>query len=388
MSALEQAKSLFAAHFGGEPDGVWQAPGRVNLIGEHTDYNDGLVLPIALPQRTYAVARQRTDQQFAAVSVGMDPAEPINLDKIAPGQPADWSRYPLGVAWALQAAGLALPGLDVAFASDVPLGAGLSSSAAIEGAIGAALVDLAGADWLADDAGRTRLALACQSAENTIALAPTGGMDQAASIRAQAGHALLLDCADQSIDQVPFALEASGLALLIIDSKVEHSNADGGYGARRADCELACRRLGLDSLRQISPAELPAAMARLGNDRLQRRVRHIVTEIERVRLAAQAMRAGDFVELGHLFVDSHASMRDDYQISCPELDLIVLTALEAGALGARMTGGGFGGSAIALVYQGQLAKTQAAISAAFARVGHHPPAFLVAQAGGPAGRLV
>ncbi|MDR2974102.1 MAG: galactokinase, partial [Propionibacteriaceae bacterium] len=225
MTALQAALDQFAAHFGGEPDGVWEAPGRVNLIGEHTDYNAGLVLPIALPQRAYAVARRREDTLVRLVSDGMPVGQPIALADIAPGHPKDWERYPAGVLWALAEAGHKVGGMDVAFASDVPVGSGLSSSAAIEGAMGAAAADLFGLSLLADDTGRTMLAQICQRAENVIAEAPTGGMDQAASIRAREGYALNLDCADQSVKHIPFRLSDHALSLLVIDTRVSHSHS-------------------------------------------------------------------------------------------------------------------------------------------------------------------
>jgi len=386
MTAMAQALAEFRTHFGGEPEGVWEAPGRVNLIGEHTDYNGGLVLPIALPQRTYAAVRRRRDDLVQLASAGMPLTKPVHLADIAPGQPADWARYPAGVLWALAEAGYAVGGVDVAFASDVPVGAGLSSSAAIEGAMGAAASDLFGLGLLAGDAGRAKLAAVCQRAENHIAGAPTGGMDQAAALRSQAEHALYLDCSDGSVTHVPFRLSGPGLALLVIDTRAEHSNSAGEYGARRADCERACERLGIASLREVSAADLPTALARLGDERLVKRVRHVVTETERVRLAVQALNADDFAELGRLFIDSHASMRDDYEISCEELDVAVLAVLEAGALGARMTGGGFGGSAIGLVYAGAVAAAQECVRTAFAAKGFAEPAFIVAEAGGPGGR--
>ncbi|MDR0284985.1 MAG: galactokinase, partial [Propionibacteriaceae bacterium] len=372
--------------FGGEPVGVWEAPGRVNLIGEHTDYNAGLVLPIALPQRTYVAARPRADGLVCCVSDGMPVGDPVALADIAPGHPAGWERYPAGVLWALAEAGHAVGGLDAAFASDVPVGSGLSSSAAIEGALGAAASDLFDLGLLAGDEARASLAALCQRAENHIAGAPTGGMDQAAALRSRAGYALGLDCADASVRHVPFRLAERGLALLVIDTRAEHSHSTGEYGARRADCEAACAALGLATLRELTPADLPAVLPRLANDRLRRRVQHVVTETERVRLAIQAMAADDFTELGRLFVDSHASMRDDYEISCPELDLAVVASLEAGALGARMTGGGFGGSAIALVFTGALGATQAAVRAAYAEAGFVAPDFIVAQASAAARR--
>jgi len=388
MSTIDAAVSLFRTEFSAEPDGVWEAPGRVNLIGEHTDYNAGLVLPIALPQRTYVAASIRADKVVRMHSDTMEPGKDVEIDDIRPGNPANWERYPAGVLWALNEAGYDIGGMDAAFASEVPVGSGLSSSAAIEGAIGAAASDLFNLGLLSDDEGRTRLATVCQRAENHIAGAPTGGMDQAASLRALQGHALNLDCADGSVRQVPFRLEEVGLALLVIDTRAPHSHSTGQYGARRADCEQACDQLGVDTLREISVGDLNAALMRLGSDRLRKRVRHVVTETERVRLAVRAMEANDFVELGRLFVDSHASLRDDYEVSCPELDLTVVTALEAGALGARMTGGGFGGSAIALVFTQTLGATQEAILQAYAHKGFPPPGFIVAQAAGPARRTL
>jgi galactokinase len=385
---LETALALFSATFGGEPEGVWASPGRVNLIGEHTDYNAGLVLPIALPQRTYAAARRREDGLVRLVSDGMPGLEEVTLAAVAPGTPSSWARYPAGVLWALGQAGHAVGGLDVAFASDVPVGSGLSSSAAIEGAIATAASDLFGLGLLADDAGRNALALICQRAENEIALAPTGGMDQATSLRARAGFALGLDCRDQSVRHVPFALAPAGLVLLVIDTRAEHVNADGQYGARRADCEQACRELGLATLRDLGPADLAAALERLSSDRVRRRVRHVVTEIERVRQATAALGEADFTTLGRLFDESHASMRDDYEISCAELDTAQEAALAAGALGARMTGGGFGGSAIALIREADLEAVENAITAAYAEAGYaRAPRFIVAQAAGPGGRV-
>jgi galactokinase len=385
---LQTAVTLFQDTYGAAPGGVWASPGRVNLIGEHTDYNAGLVLPIALPQRTYAAVAPRADRTLRLVSDGMGDAEAIGLDDIRPGNPTSWARYPAGVLWALAQTGHAVGGLDVAFASDVPVGSGLSSSAAIEGAIATAASDLFGLGFLADDAGRNRLALICQKAENEIALAPTGGMDQATSLRARPGHALGLDCRDQSITHVPFDLDPAGLVLLVIDTRAEHGHTTGEYGARRADCDQACAELGIATLRDLDPVGLDAALARLSSDRLRRRVRHVVTEIERVRLATAALGAGDFAALGRLFNESHTSMRDDYEISCAELDVAQETALAEGALGARMTGGGFGGSAIALIEAGATERVEAAITAAYAAAGFaRAPGYIVAVAAGPGDRV-
>ena len=250
-----RARDLFVATYGAAPDGVWSAPGRVNLIGEHTDYNGGLALPIALPHRTYAAVARRADDVVRLVSA-QEPSgvREVRLADAAPGAVGGWAAYVVGVAWALREAGHAVGGFDLAIDSCVPFGAGLSSSAALEASVAVALdalhglglagtVDAAGA--ATDDAGRATLADVCVRAENEMAGAPTGGMDQAASLRARAGHALLLDCRDGAVRHVPFDLAAHGLALLVVDTRAEHSHVDGEYAQRRAACEEAARRLGV-----------------------------------------------------------------------------------------------------------------------------------------------
>jgi galactokinase len=359
-SPIDSARRLFDDRFGGDPTGVWAAPGRVNLIGEHTDYNNGLVLPIALPQATYAAVRLREDGLLRLASAGIEDTAEVPVDEIAPGTPGTWARYPAGVLWAFRQAGHQPPGLDIAFASDVPIGAGLSSSAAIEASVAAALSDLLGLDLLGDDAGRSTLAAWCQRAENDIALAPTGGMD------------------------VPFDLKSSGQVLLVIDTRAEHALSDGQYAARRAEGEQACRELALPSLRALPISGLGIAEATLSTPVLAKRVRHVVTEIDRVRRAKRALATDDLATLGSLFNASHDSLRDDFEVSCAELDLAQETALAHGALGARMTGGGFGGSAIAIVAESALPATRAAIGDAFAAAGFLAPAFLEAMPAGPA----
>ncbi|HOB04366.1 MAG TPA: galactokinase [Propionibacteriaceae bacterium] len=374
------AVRLFRETFNADPEGVWESPGRVNLIGEHTDYNAGLVLPIALPQRTYAAASRRDDNVLRLVSDGIDGISEVTLDAIEPGMPSDWSRYPTGVVWALQLAGYEVGGMDVAFSSTVPIGAGLSSSAAIEGAMGAAASGLSGLDLLDSDESRARLAGLCQRAENEIALAPTGGMDQAASLRSLAGHALLLDCRDGTVTHQPFDLAEHGLALLVIDTRATHALVDGQYGERRASCERAAVELDVPTLREVDIADLDDALARLSSDLLRKRARHVVTEIDRVTQAVAALNADDYGQLGRLFVASHTSLRDDFEVSCAELDTAVDAALAAGALGARMTGGGFGGSAIALVREPDAAAITAAVADAFAEKGFTAPAIFTAVA--------
>jgi galactokinase len=383
---METADRLFRDTYGTAPEGIWESPGRVNLIGEHTDYNAGLVLPIALPQRTYVAARRRDDDLVRLVSDGMPGLTEVRLGDIAPGTPDNWARYPAGVLWALHLAGHEIGGLDLAFASTVPIGAGLSSSAAIEGATGAAASELYGLDLLATDESRARLAGLCQRAENEIALAPTGGMDQAASLRSLAGHALLLDCRDGTVTHQPFDLAAHGLALLVIDTRATHALVDGQYGERRASCEAAALELGVTTLREIDPARLDEALDRLSSDLLRKRTRHVVTEIARVQAAVAALAGEGFETLGRLFVASHTSLRDDFEVSCAELDTAVSTALDAGALGARMTGGGFGGSAIALVAEPYVGDVIAAVERAFQAAGFIAPVCFAATAAGGARR--
>ena len=387
VAVVDAAASLFAATFGGQPTGVWSAPGRANLIGEHTDYNGGLALPIALPRRTYAAVRRRDDGLLRAVSTSAPGGVvEVAVDAIARGTPQGWAAYLAGVCWALREDGYAVPGLEVAIASDVPVGAGLSSSAALECCLVSALSDLLGLGLLDDDAGRARAAGWCQRAENEIAGAPTGGMDQAASLRATASHALLLDCRSGAVEQVPFDLRAQGLVLLVVDTRAEHTLVDGQYAERRATCERASAALGVATLREVDIVDLDAALDRLADEVSRARVRHVVTEIQRVRECVDALRRNDFDEVGRLFVASHASLRDDYEVSCRELDLVVETTLQSGALGARMTGGGFGGSAIAIVPADQAQVVERRVTEAFTIADLPSPRSFAATAGPPAGR--
>jgi len=383
-----RAVAVFERAFGTAPDGVWSAPGRVNLIGEHTDYNGGTCLPMALPHRTYVAFRTRTDDAVRLVSAQESTPVTLSLADVAPGTVAGWAAYVAGVAWALEQSGHAVSGFDAAVDSCVPYGAGLSSSAALECAVAVALDDTHGFGLGDDDAGRAVLAVACIRAENEIAGAPTGGMDQSASLRCQAGHALFLDTRDGSARHIPLDLAEHGLALLVMDTRAEHQLVDGQYAARRATCEAAARELGLSSLREI--ADLEGALTRLASmpdaEVVARRVRHVVSEIARVQQVADLL-AGDEVEaIGPLLSAAHASLRDDYEVSCAELDVAVDTAVAAGALGGRMVGGGFGGSAIALVRVEDIDRVTTAVDGAFAAEGWRSPAFLVATAAEPAGR--
>lgn len=369
----------FTTEYGAPPAGVWSAPGRVNLMGEHTDYNAGLCLPIALPHRTFAAASVRADGRIRVRSAQEQQSWEGALADVGEGRPTGWAAYVAGVPWAIaDEVGQTLPGLDLWVDGHVPAGAGLSSSAALECAVALALDDLAGLGLGGTDAGRARLAAACDRAENVVAQAPTGGMDQAASLRCQEGHALLLDCRDRSVEQVPLDLATHRLAWLVVDTRAVHQLVDGQYGERRATCEAAAALLGRPSLREVAVDDLDATLATLPDDVMRRRVRHVVTEIQRVRETVSLLRAGRVDELGPVLDASHASMRDDYEISCKELDLAVETACAAGALGARMTGGGFGGSAIALVPEAAQAEIGRAVEAAFAEARLRAPGIIPA----------
>ncbi|GLB65651.1 galactokinase [Arthrobacter mangrovi] len=377
------ARAGFAARYGSAPDGLWAAPGRVNLIGEHTDYNQGLALPLAIDRTTVAAAALRRDGTVRVSTSLRDRNDAVSLPAagIAPGAVSGWAAYPLGVVWAFAASGFPVPGLDLHLETDVPLGAGLSSSAAVECAVAAALEDLLGSGF-----GSARLARLCQQAENEMAGAPTGLLDQTASLGGRRGHALLVDFRSGTARPVPLRLQESGLSLLVMDTKVTHAHAGGGYAGRRRDCERAAALLGVGSLRELSGEDLAGAKARLDAPAF-RRARHVVTENERVERAVHLLEACGPGSIGPLLARGHASLRDDYEVSCPELDLAVDTALGHGALGARMTGGGFGGSALALVPRSSAAAVANAVVNAFLAAGYaRPDVFPVATADG-AGRL-
>jgi galactokinase len=360
----------FAEVFGHEPDGVWSAPGRVNLIGEHTDYNLGFVLPFAINRRTVAAVGARDDRVIRVGSTFADELVEVPLDDLRSDDLSGWSAYPLGVAWALSESGAdlgAVPGVDILIDSNVPVGAGLSSSAAIESAVAVALNEL----WRLGLDRRT-LARVGQRAENVAVGAPTGIMDQSASLLGEADAAVFLDCRSLDSEVVPLGLEAAGLEILIIDTGVEHSHATGGYADRRASCEKGARILGVEALRDVSVADLDRARDLL-DDETFRRVRHIVTEDQRVLDTVRTLREQGPAAIGELLDASHVSMRDDFEISVPELDLAVETAQANGAIGARMTGGGFGGSAIALVPSDALSRVQVALDGAFAEHGFGAP---------------
>ena len=372
----------FEAQHGHPPVGVFAAPGRVNLIGEHVDYNGGLCLPMALPHATYAAVAARDDDTVTVSSVQSDDPFTGTVDDL--GRVTGWAAYAAGVLWAMREDGWDLPGMDLVVDGRVPLGAGLSSSAALECAVALAAAEVAGVT--VDDEVRASLVRACMRAEREVAGAPTGGMDQTVALFGQAEAALLLDCRDWSTRQVPWDPAAAGLTLMVVDTRASHSLSDGGYASRRADCEAAAAQLGVDLLRDVPDQEQDEALAALG-DRVRPRVRHVFSEIARVREAVDLLEAGDVEGLGATFLASHASLRDDYEVSCAELDAVVDTAMAHGALGARMTGGGFGGSAIALVRSADVDAVATAVAAAYDERGWQAPGLLTALPSAGARRL-
>ena len=355
----------FQSIFGSDPDVVAAAPGRINLIGEHIDYSDGFVLPFAISSRTTVAIKKRNDQKIRLASAQRHSTIfESRIDQLHPGDPGKWERYPLGVIWAL---GIK-DGLDIFVDGRVPLGAGLSSSAALECSVAVAL------NYLFDlKLTNTDLAKLTQKAENDFVGMPCGIMDQSISLMGQAGHALLLDCRDLSTKLIPIDLAASDLELLIIDTQAHHSLVDGGYAERRGNCESAAAKLG-KSMRELNLAELESGKSKL-TEVEYRRARHAVTEIARVLECVKALEEKDFALVGKLLNSSHQSLRDDYNVSCPELDLAVETSNKSGALGARMVGGGFGGSAIALLKRSDIQSAKDAITKAFALNGFKAPRF-------------
>ena len=366
-SLVTSLRSSFADRYGEPPTTVGRAPGRVNLIGEHTDYNAGLVLPVALAHATYAAVRPRGDDLVRIASRQQEDVWEGTLGELGPGSVDGWAGYVAGMVWALREAGHDVPGVDVFVDSRVPVGAGLSSSAALECSVGTALLDLLGLDPAAH---RQQLIDASIRAETEVVGAPTGGMDQTVAVRGVPDSALLIDFESHESTVVP--LDLAGHTLLVTDTRVAHELTDGGYGARRADCETAARELGVVSLRH---AEL-AAVETLADERVRRRARHVVTEIQRVTDTVTALDAGRWDLVGELFDASHRSMRDDFEISCPELDCAVAIAVQAGAVAARMTGGGFGGSSVAVVPDERVDAVVRAIDAAFVLEGFGAPQHL------------
>lgn len=378
------ARSGFRERFQREPAGAWCAPGRVNLIGEHTDYNDGFVFPFAIDRSTVVALAPREDRTIQITTAHTDDIVRISLDDVTPDAVSGWSAYPLGVVWALGEFGAdlsAASGFDAHIDSDVPIGAGLSSSAAIECAVSVALTEV----WqLGLDRGT--LARVGQLAENKAVGAPTGIMDQSASLLGKKDAAVFLDCRSLDAEVIPLGFDAAGLVLLIINTHVSHAHATGGYADRRASCERGARMMGVQSLRDLDVDDLERAREVL-DDETFRRIRHILTENQRVLDTVRTLRLEGPEAIGGLLTASHVSMRDDFEISVPELDVAVDASLDAGAIGARMTGGGFGGAAIALVRLADQAAVSDAVLAAFAERGFETPDLFTVTAADGASRI-
>lgn len=371
-----RAADAFRRITGRSPDGVWSAPGRVNLIGEHTDYSGGLVLPIAIDRRATVAAGLRNDGVIRCASLQFGGEITATAAAIRPGDGNGWAAPLLGVAWAVGTAGVGVPGADLVVDSDIPPGGGLASSAAVEVAAALALTELTRQRMSTGE-----LARCCQRGEHHIARAPTGIMDPIAVLLGRVDQAVFLDCRTLEHQLVPFAPATVGLSLVVIDTAVHHDNRGPGYRERRQESETAAHLLRVGSLRDATPADIERRLE--GTPR--RRARHVVTENLRVAEAVELLRAGSLSMLGPLLDASHASLRDDFEVSCPELDLAAASARSAGALGARMTGAGFGGSAIALVRGADVDRLCSEVQRAFADAGlGEPRLFEVAAADGAA----
>jgi galactokinase len=363
MSSIEEK---FLETFGEEPDLVAAAPGRVNLIGEHIDYSEGFVLPFAIKDRTMVAARKRDDSTVRIASAQRrSKIVTVDISEVRPGLKGEWERYALGVLWSMGVKS----GVDLLIDGHVPLGAGLSSSAALECSVATAMNHLFDMGFNLEE-----LARLTQKAENQYVGVPCGIMDQSVSLMASRGFALLLDCRDLSTRNIPFDVASHGLELLIIDTQAHHALTDGGYAERRASCEAVAAKLSVKSMRELTMAQLDSARATLSETEYIR-ARHAITEMKRVLDCVDALGSGDFVKVGQLINESHRSLRDDYTVSCPELDTAVEASLAAGALGSRMVGGGFGGSAIALIEVAKTSQTINAIEKAFADKKFKAPRF-------------
>ena len=363
---MSQIEKKFLETFGAEPDLVAAAPGRVNLIGEHIDYSDGFVLPFAINDRTLVAARKRNDSTVRIASAQRrNKIVTVDINQVKPGLKGEWERYALGVLWALGVN----EGVDLLIDGHVPLGAGLSSSAALECSVATAMNHLFDLGFNLEE-----LARLTQKAENQYVGVPCGIMDQSVSLMATQGSVLLLDCRDLTTKNIPFDVASSGLELLIIDTQAHHALTDGGYAERRASCESVVAKLGITSLRELSMEQLQNSRGLLDETEFIR-ARHAVTEMKRVLECVDALSKSEFEKVGELINQSHASLRDDYTVSCPELDTAVDAALSAGALGSRMVGGGFGGSAIALIQASKSSETIKVIEKAFSSKGFKAPRF-------------
>jgi galactokinase len=358
----------FTELFSTNPEIICEAPGRVNLIGEHVDYCDGFVMPFAISDRTYAAISRRQDRRIRISSMQRrNEIFESSLDDLKPGLEGKWERYICGVIWAF--GNQITNGLDILVDGRVALGAGLSSSAALECSVALALNELFKSNY-----SLAELARLAQRAENEYVGMPCGIMDQSVSLMAQSGNALLLDCRDLSTEQIPIDLASAGLELLIIDTRAHHALVDGGYAERRASCESAANKLGIKALRDCSIAQLETSRSKLSELEYMR-AEHVVRDIERVHECVVLLKQNNFSAVGQILTQSHVSLRDLFEISCPELNLAVDTALANKSLGGRMIGGGFGGSAIALFKVADIPAAKIAIAKAFSAAGFTEPRF-------------
>jgi galactokinase len=365
---------------------LFRAPGRVNLIGEHTDYNGGFVLPMAIDRETVAAAAAREDRKVSVHSLNREESFDFDLDNPGERRRGLWLDYVEGVARALERRGARLRGADVMLLSDVPSGAGLSSSAALEVSFGLALTEVSGAG-----VDRVTLALAGQEAEHTYVGAMVGIMDQFVAARATAGHALLIDC--RTLEATPVPLDTSRVCVAITDTNVKHELSASEYNVRRAECEEGVRLLagflpGIKQLRDVTVEDFERFAGELP-EVVRRRCRHVVTEDARTLAAVDALRRGDLEEVGRLMRLSHESLRDDYEVSCPELDFLAETAwgLE-GVLGSRMTGGGFGGSTVTLLRRERLEDFERNVTREYQKRFGFAPTLYVSEAGGGAEEVI
>jgi galactokinase len=379
---LESARAGFRDAYGRDAEIAWLAPGRVNLIGEHTDYNDGFVLPLAIPAGCLALVAATDTGVVRIASAQEDDTAQAEVDGLAPGDVDGWARYVAGVVWALAEAGKPVAGVDIYVDGNVPGGAGLSSSAALECCVVGALDALFALNCSAEE----RVAVA-RKAENDYVGAPTGGMDQLISVGGQTGHVLLCDMRSLEVEAVPFDLAAAGLALLVVDTRAAHELVSGEYGERRASCEKAAALLGVPALRDIALGDLDVALEKLRSDggedaeTIVKRARHVVTEDARVLETVELLRRGEFRAIGDAMLASHTSMRDDFEITVPEVDLAVTTAVtQDGVIGSRMTGGGFGGCVISVVEADVVDAVADAVVTAFADAGFDAPVCFTATA--------
>ena len=372
----------FREAFGREPEGMWVAPGRINLIGEHTDYNDGFALPMALPHSLTIAAARRTDGRVRARSLRFPDAHEFDLAGLAPGTVPDGAAYQAGSLWALIDEGHEIGGLDLLVDSTIPAGSGLSTSAAL-----CCATILAATGLYGDEPAAAEVARLAQRAENDFVGMPCGIMDQSAVMLSTEGRALFLDCRSLATEQEPFDLAAHGMALLVVDTKAPRRLVEGAYAERRRTCERAAEILGVRALRDVTVEALPQALTELPDELTRARTRHIVTENGRVLKTVELLREGHPREVGALFTASHVSLRDDFEVSVPEVDTAVEAALSADALGARITGGGFGGCVIALVDEDRVGPCGEAVRAAFAERGFGAPEVFTALPSKGAHRL-